>query len=308
MRTTDPLRPTLGHVDRDGIRLAYDVRGAGDTTVLLLPAWAISTSAIWQQQVDELAGRCRVVTYDPRGNGGSDRPTDPDAHALHLLLGDALAVLDAVGADRAVVAGNSYGALVAYLLAALHPSRVEGVVLIGPSSLPLDGRTDDPFQRALLQFDLELGVDDGWDRFNRRSWRRDFPGFVRWFAETAFPEPEADALRAAGVASGLDAGPAVLRATIDARAGTDPVEAAARLRDLAPAVRCPALVVQGALDAIAPLHRAEAAAALLDAPLVVVDGAGHCPQATRPAEVGALLAGFLDEVEARSAVGLQAVH
>jgi pimeloyl-ACP methyl ester carboxylesterase len=173
---------------------------------------------------------------------------------------------------------------------------VEGVVFIAPASLNLDGRTDDPFTQALLQFRLELGLDEGWDRFNRRSWDRDFPGFVRWFVETASPEPGAEELRRLAIGWGLQLRPEELAATIEGRLTTPPSEAAARLRALAPAVVCPRLVVQGELDAIAPRHRAETLATVLAAALVVVDGAGHFLQASRPDVVNPLLERFLAEV------------
>jgi pimeloyl-ACP methyl ester carboxylesterase len=183
---------SLAYVDNGGVRIAYESHGDGDRTVLLLPPWAISHRGIWEQQLAALARRHRVVTFDPRGNGASDRPLDPAAHAPQVLVTDALAVLDAVGADGAVVVGNSYGAAIAYLLAALHPARVDAAVFINPSSLNLDGRTDDPFQQALLHFTDEIGDDGGWSRLNLHSWRRDYAGFVRWFVGQARPRQRAD--------------------------------------------------------------------------------------------------------------------
>ena len=63
-----------GYADVDGVRIAYDVYGEGEETLLLLPPWAISHSRYWKAQVAYLARHFRVVTFDARGNGRSDRP------------------------------------------------------------------------------------------------------------------------------------------------------------------------------------------------------------------------------------------
>jgi len=92
-----------GRLDRDGVAIHYDVYGVGDTTLLLMPAWAIVHSGLWKAQVPYLSQRYRVITYDPRGNGASDRPAEVAAYGALTQATDALAVLDAVGVDRAFV-------------------------------------------------------------------------------------------------------------------------------------------------------------------------------------------------------------
>ena len=63
-----------GFVERDGVRLFYEVYGHGEPTVLLLPTWSIVHSRHWKMQIPYLARHCRVVAFDGRGNGRSDRP------------------------------------------------------------------------------------------------------------------------------------------------------------------------------------------------------------------------------------------
>ena len=63
-----------GFVERDGVRVFWEAYGTGDQTILLLPTWEIVHSRIWKGQIPYLARRFRVVTFDPRGNGRSDRP------------------------------------------------------------------------------------------------------------------------------------------------------------------------------------------------------------------------------------------
>src|SRR3954465_5375274 len=63
-----------GYVERDGVNLYYEVYGSGEPTVFLLPTWSIIHSRHWKMQIPYLARHCRVVTFDGRGNGGSDPP------------------------------------------------------------------------------------------------------------------------------------------------------------------------------------------------------------------------------------------
>src|SRR4051794_2191911 len=100
MKARQPDR--TGAVERDGVRIAWQVYG--DTgpvpdipAVLLLPPWCIVTGEVWKHQVAFLARRTRVITFDSRGNGLSDRPRHPDAYRGSELTRDALDVLDATG-------------------------------------------------------------------------------------------------------------------------------------------------------------------------------------------------------------------
>ena len=106
---------------------------------MLLPTWSIVPSRIWKAQVPYLARRFRVVTFDGRGSGRSDRPTGAAAYTNEEYAADTVAVMDAVGVDRAVLVGLSCGAAWAVHVAAGHPERVLGLFAIAPScgfSLP----------------------------------------------------------------------------------------------------------------------------------------------------------------------------
>src|SRR5690242_15677435 len=72
---------TDGYIERDGVRIFYEVFGEGEPTVLLLPTWSIIHSRFWKAQVPYLARHFRVITFDGRGNGRSDRPLTPAAFA-----------------------------------------------------------------------------------------------------------------------------------------------------------------------------------------------------------------------------------
>ena len=122
-----------GYVEREGVKLYYEVYGSGEPTVFLLPTWSIIHSRQWKMQIPYLARHCRVLTFDGRGNGRSDRPTEPEAYAEAEFAADALAVMDATETSRAIVVGFSMGAQRGLLLSANHPERVEAAVFVGPS-------------------------------------------------------------------------------------------------------------------------------------------------------------------------------
>src|SRR2546423_2545391 len=156
-----------GYVERDGVNLYYEVYGSGEPTVFLLPTWSIIHSRHWKMQIPYLARHCRVVTFDGRGNGRSDRPLEPEDYAETEFAADALAVLDATETERAFLVGFSMGAQRALLLAADRPERVEGVVFIAPA-VPLARQT--PRARAVITFDEPLDVYEGRAKYNRPYW------------------------------------------------------------------------------------------------------------------------------------------
>jgi pimeloyl-ACP methyl ester carboxylesterase len=122
-----------GHVERDGVRVSWERYGDGEPTVFLLPTWSIVHSRSWKAQIPYLARHFRVLTFDGRGNGRSDRPEGAAAYSEREFAADALAVLDATATERAVLVSLSCGALWSTLLAADHPGRVDGIVYIGPA-------------------------------------------------------------------------------------------------------------------------------------------------------------------------------
>src|SRR4029077_10000832 len=132
MRARVPDRD--GFAERDGLKIFYEVFGDGPNTVLLLPPWAISQSPTWKLQVPYLARHFRVVTFDPVGNGKSDRPHDPAQYTDWKRVADAIAVMDATGSASAVIVGICTEAWTATLLAGEHPVRANGLVFFAPVS------------------------------------------------------------------------------------------------------------------------------------------------------------------------------
>ena len=106
----DTASRLAGFIVRDEVRVHYQVFGEGRRTILLLPSWSVVHSQLWAKQVPHLAERYTVVAFDGRGSGASDRPSGPSAYSDWEFSADALAVLDAVGADDVAVASMSGGA------------------------------------------------------------------------------------------------------------------------------------------------------------------------------------------------------
>jgi pimeloyl-ACP methyl ester carboxylesterase len=182
MRAREP--DSEGYVDRVGVKLHWEVFGEGQPTLLLLPAWSIIHSRQWKAQVPYLARHFRVVTFDGRGNGRSDRPPTAQAYDDDQYVADALAVLDATGTREAVLVGLSRGGRWAVELAATRPERFLGAMLIDPA-LPFLA----PLPREQANsFDEELDRSDGWAKFNRHYWLREYRDFLEFFASEAFSE------------------------------------------------------------------------------------------------------------------------
>lgn len=130
----------------DGVRLAYiDVAPTGDDLgepILLVHGFA-STHAVnwvfphWVKLLTQ-SGR-RVIAFDNRGHGRSDKLYDPEAYRLPVLAADALALLDHLGLERADVMGYSMGARIAAFLAKSHPRRTRSIILGGLGSHLVDG-------------------------------------------------------------------------------------------------------------------------------------------------------------------------
>ena len=155
-------------------------------TILLLPTWTIVDSRHWKMQVPFLARHYRVITFDPRGNGRSDRPRNPSAYADTAFASDAAAVLDATGTKQAVLAAFCSGFPWALLLAAAQPQRATGIVTIRPT-LPIPPA--DPWERFECSFDDVLDTTEGWAKQNRHYWRRDWRGYVEFFMSQIATEP-----------------------------------------------------------------------------------------------------------------------
>src|SRR4051812_38609447 len=108
-----------------GVELAVLDEGGGDGLPLLLMHGFPDSSRLWRHVVPQLtAAGHRVVAPDLRGLGESDRPAAVEEYAMGRSVADMVAVLDALGIERAGVVGHDWGAVVAWALTATAPERV----------------------------------------------------------------------------------------------------------------------------------------------------------------------------------------
>src|SRR4051812_25557599 len=170
---------STGHVERDGQRTYYEVYGDGDETVFLLPPWSIVHARHWKMQIPYLARHFRVLVMDALGNGRSDRCRDPERYAPSELARDAIAVMDATGTDRAVLAGVSRGAQCLLHVAQMRPERVVGVVFLAPMfPYTLSHWRFLLHPRIRRRFTTTPPVSFGWvGHINAVRWREDYAGF-----------------------------------------------------------------------------------------------------------------------------------
>lgn len=282
---------SAGHVERDGVRLGYEMFGQGDPTILLLPTWSIIHSRFWKMQVPYLSRHFRVITYDGPGNGRSDRVTDSDRYTADSYAADAAVVLDACGVDRAVVVGLSLGAEYATRLAALHPQKVTGLVLIGPA-LPLLPPL--PERAGIVDSFFEPYPEDpqGWDKYNLAYWHAEYRDFVEFFFAQAFNEPHSTKPREDAVGWALETGPEVLEAI--ARSAL----LGMTLEEIFAAVTCPTLVIHGTRDRIQGHRIGVEAARLSNGTLASMAGSGHIPNVRDPVRVNLLLRDFVERLTA----------
>ena len=131
-------------LDRDGMRIAYDDRGAGPP-VLLIHGFASNRKRNWVEVkwYDTLtaAGR-RVLAFDCRGHGESDKPHDPAAYSIDHMMADAIGLLDAAEVTEADIMGYSMGARITAALLANHPERFRRGILAGAGSSFVGERRD----------------------------------------------------------------------------------------------------------------------------------------------------------------------
>ena len=278
-----------GLVTRDGVNLAYEIYGDAPDTMLFIPPWSIVHSRIYKAQFPYFSERFRCITYDGRGNGKSDRPDDVAAYSLDNYLADALAVMDALDVEQAILVGLSFGGLLASILAAHHPERVRAAILAGTIT------TIGPPQYARFDashFTAKRDSYEGWDKFNHRYWLKNYPDFAEFFIRNLCNEPHSTKQIEDGVGWAAETNGPTLLKTVAARGilpGFDVSEEMYRK------IRCPVLFIHGDNDQIQPHGRAEAAhAEVSGSEFVTIEGGGHNPLGRHPAKANTLINDFID--------------
>ena len=279
-----------GFVEVRGVKVGYEVYGSAARTVVLTQIDPIVQSRAWKAQIAFLARHARVVTIDPRGNGRSDPVEEPTRELDTDLSDDVIAVMDAVGVDRALLVGLCTSGWVSLLTAARVPERVAGVVSLGTWAPYL---TPPLPHKADLDWDNPRETYEGWQRVNRHYMLANWPEYVDWFFHQLLPEPYSTKQHEDCVGWALDAGPRVVVAADASDLSVPDRDAAVAILQR---VTCPVLTIHGSLDACQPTSRSEVVAEITGGRYVGIEGAGHVAQARHPVVVNRMLLEFLDEV------------
>ena len=169
------------------------------------------------------------------------------------------------------------------LLAANHPERVEAAVFVGPS---YPGGGEPLPERTVHSWEDELDTDEGWAKYNKHYWLRDYKGFLEFFMSKIFTEPHSTKPIEDAVSWGLETTGETLVLTYG---GLEPDQA----RELARRVRCPVLVIHGEHDAVGSVTRGIALAEHTGGQVVLLEGSGHAPHIRDPVKVNLLLREFI---------------
>ena len=176
------------------VRIAYQVVGDGPLDLVLVHGWVCTFQPGWENpklagMYRRLASMGRLILFDKRGTGLSDRVSPERLPDLETRMDDVRAVLDAVGSERAVVLGISEGGAMSVLFAATHPERTVALVLMGTFARMMRapdypiGVSDDDYRKRLAVTD-----EDEWASVTTKEWLgrvgpdilRD-PAAVRWY-------------------------------------------------------------------------------------------------------------------------------
>jgi pimeloyl-ACP methyl ester carboxylesterase/predicted glycosyltransferase len=272
-----------GFVERDGVRVHWERYGSSaPPAYLLLPTWEALHSRTWKCQIPYLARYGTVITFDPRGNGRSDRPRNPALYARREYAEDAVAVLDAAGVARAlVVAWCDLGE--SLILAAEHPERVAGLVEIAPA-IQL---ADMPPEPVAYTFDAPLQTDEGWAKENRHYWLRDWGGYTEFFFGECFSEPHSTKQIEDAVDWSLETDAETM--LLSFRGWNDKVIERAEATAHAGRIACPGVVIHGTEDRLVEAGRGRTIAEALGWGHVSMAGSGHGPHARDPVRTNLLL-------------------
>jgi pimeloyl-ACP methyl ester carboxylesterase len=255
----------MAKLNRDGVDIYYEVHGSGPP--LILTHGYSSTSAMWQGQIAALSRHYRLVLWDMRGHGQSDYPEDPAAYSEALTVGDIAALLDTVGAGKAVVGGLSLGGYMSLAFYRSHPERA----------------------RALLIIDTGPGFkkDDARDAWNKRAhetadrFDREGLAVLKSLSAERASVTHRDAKGVARAARGML------------------TQRDASVMETLPTIKVPSLVVVGADDTPFLAASDYMAAKIPGAEKVVIPAAGHAANIDQPGAFNDAVLAFLDRLDGR---------
>ena len=253
-------------LNRNGVEIYYEVHGQG--IPLLLTHGYSASSHMWEGQVGPFSKDYQLVTWDMRGHGRTDYPDDLSAYTEAETVADMAAILDAVGAKKAIIGGLSLGGYMSLAFNLAHPDRVLALLIIdtGP------GYKNDEARAGWNATSIKRA-----ERFEAEG----LPPAGTGGAETrAAPHRNADGLARAARGMLTQHTPAVINSLPD--------------------IAAPSLVVVGANDTPFLAASDYMAAKIPGAKKAVIPNAGHAANIDQPEAFNAAVLGFLASLELES--------
>jgi pimeloyl-ACP methyl ester carboxylesterase len=247
-----------------GVHVHHEIAGSGPA-ILLTHGFAAS-SHMYAATVADLSSDHTMMTWDIRGHGKSDSPSDPAEYSVAASLDDMAGILDAAGADRAVLVGHSLGGYLSLEFTLAHPDRVDGLVLVD---------TGPGFRK-----------DEGRERWNDMA-----EGYAADLDERGLDGLPGSAELDAGVHRSAAGLALAARGILRQRDG--------HVLEALPTIAAPTLVVVGENDEPFLAGSGYMATKIPGARLVTIAGAGHAPPVTHPDEFNAALRTFVEEAGSR---------
>jgi pimeloyl-ACP methyl ester carboxylesterase len=258
------MRPQTKYARSGDVNIAYQVVGDGPVDLIFVMGWVSNIDHFWDEPgmarfLERLSSFSRLITFDKRGTGMSDRVPVDHLPTLEQRMDDVRAVMDAVGSERAALMGVSEGGAMCMLFGATYPERTTALIILGGyarSTWAPDyswARTSEELETFLAEIKEKWGGPVGLG--TRAPSKFDDPQFRDWWSGY---------LRAA-------ASPAAVAAITHMNSQID-------VRHVLPAIRVPTLVIHAARDrALSVEHGRYLAAHISGARYVELDSQDHLP-------------------------------
>jgi pimeloyl-ACP methyl ester carboxylesterase/DNA-binding winged helix-turn-helix (wHTH) protein/class 3 adenylate cyclase len=281
LHSSSPLLPVAvpetHYVENGDVNIAYQVVGEGDMDVVFVMGWISHLEYFWKHHsfasfLNRLASFSRLILFDKRGTGLSDRVPLSELPTLEQRMEDVHAVMDAVGSERAVLIGVSEGGPMCSLFAATYPERTTALVMIGT------------YAKRIKDEDYPWGVSaedrEAFFEMMRRDWGK--PVGIEERAPSMATDEEFRQWWAEYLRMGASPGAAVALTKMNAEID---------VRNVLPLVRVPTLVIHRSGDMCLKVEEGRYVASLIPASKYVeLGGVDHLPFVGNQDEI-------LDEIE-----------
>ncbi len=258
------FKPETRYVQNGDVNIAYQVVGGGDLDIVFVMGWVSHLEYFWEEPhfaafLNRLASFSRLILFDKRGTGLSDRVPLSELPTLEQRMEDVHAVMDAVGSERAVLIGVSEGGPMCSLFAATYPERTAALVMIGT------------YAKRIRDEDYPWGVsaEDREEFFEmmRRDWGK--PVGIEERAPSLADDEDFREWWATYLRMGASPGAAVALTKMNAEID---------VRDVLPSVRVPTLVIHRSGDLCLKVEEGRYVASLIPgSKYLELDGIDHLP-------------------------------